>query len=111
MDWGPQVEDSFGLIVFLQVPTEVRLQRLESRELQRFGVANPGFLEWAAQYDEGPPEGRSLSRHRAWLVARQCPVIHLSGDHPVNELLPQVLGQVPATSMPSLTASSSLVKP
>ena len=87
MGWGAEVEDAFSLIIFLYVPTEVRLQRLEQRELQRFGKPNPAFLEWASQYDSGSLEGRSLTRHNAWLATRQCQVVRLEGNHSVAELL------------------------
>jgi hypothetical protein len=91
--WGAQVEEAFNLIVFLYVPIEVRLGRLEQREVQRFGKADPAFLEWASQYDAGPPEGRSLAKHSAWLATRKCPIIRLSGDHPVVSLVADVVRQ------------------
>ena len=85
MGWGCQIENAFDLIIFLYVPTEVRLQRLKQREFQRFGHAiNPAFLEWAAQYDAGPKEGRSLTRHNTWLATRQCQVIRLEGNCSVD---------------------------
>jgi adenylate kinase family enzyme len=85
--WGQQLEQSFNLVVFLYVPAPVRLQRLHEREIARFGHADTAFLEWAALYDAGPPEGRSLARHRAWLLSLVCPVIHFEGEHTVEELL------------------------
>ena len=91
MGWGAGVESAFDLVVFLHVPTEVRLRRLEAREAGRFGKANPAFLEWAAQYDAGPPEGRSLAKHNAWLAARECPVVRLEGDHALDALLERVM--------------------
>lgn len=78
--WGAEIEDAFDLVVFLYVDTALRLERLGARELRLFGRANPAFLEWAAQYDDGPPEGRSLARQNAWLAARRCPVLRLEGD-------------------------------
>ncbi|BCL76562.1 adenylate kinase [Jeongeupia sp. HS-3] len=96
--WGPEIEDTFDLVVFLYVSTEVRLQRLKQREETLFGQANPAFLEWASQYDAGPPEGRSLAKHNAWLAARQCPVVRLVGDHPVTELLSRLVGPLSHTS-------------
>ena len=78
--WGAEIEDAFDLIVFLYLDADVRVERLRRRENVRFGYADPKFLEWAGQYDAGPPEGRSLAKHRAWLNARRCPVLELSGD-------------------------------
>ncbi len=85
--WGAEIENIFDGIVFLYVDTALRLERLHTRETQRFGQANPAFLTWAGQYDEGPPEGRSLARHKAWLAARSCPVLVLDGDLSTAERL------------------------
>lgn len=88
--WGIEIEDAFDFVVFLYVDTALRLERLRERELQRFGKANPAFLDWAAQYDEGPPEGRSLAKQRAWLSARSCPVLNLEGDLSTQQRLARV---------------------
>ncbi len=88
--WGAEVEDAFDGIVFLYVDTALRLERLHARELALYGKANPAFLEWAAQYDAGPPEGRSLARQRAWLAARRCPVLCLEGDFSTQERLARI---------------------
>ena len=76
--------------MFLYVDTVLRLERLRVRELQRFGKVNPAFLTWAAQYDEGPPEGRSLARQKAWLAVRNCPVLVLEGDLSTQERLARI---------------------
>ena len=48
-------------------------------------VVDEAFMEWAAQYDQGPPfTGRSLVRHEAWLGARSCEVLRLVGDLSVS---------------------------
>lgn len=91
MGWGAEVEDGFDLIVFLYVPTELRIQRLHSREIQRYGRADAAFLQWAAEYDEGPSTGRSLARHGAWLGARTAPVLRIEGDTSVDERVESVV--------------------
>jgi len=83
--WGPALEDSFDRIVFLYVDADVRVARLQQREVARHGKADPAFLAWAAQYDAGPPEGRSLAKHRAWLAARACLVLELRGEATVED--------------------------
>lgn len=80
MGWGNELEDAFDLVVFLYVPSDIRLARLKIREEQRFGVARPEFLAWAAQYDSGAEPGRSLQLHREWLEQRKCEVFRLEGD-------------------------------
>ena len=80
VDWGPELEDSFGLIVFLTVPAAIRVERLRAREMLQLGRADPAFLDWAAQYDEGRLEGRSRAKHERWLAARRCPVLRIDGE-------------------------------
>ncbi|RYX98250.1 MAG: hypothetical protein EOO28_01630 [Comamonadaceae bacterium] len=92
MGWGDAIENGFGLVVFLYVPAAIRVARLKLREERRFGQADPAFLAWAAQYDEGTAEGRSLARHREWLKNRQCPVLLLEGDLSTADRLHQLLG-------------------
>lgn len=88
--WGRDAEDAFDLIVFLYVPTALRIERIQQREVERFGQPNPAFLTWAAQYDEGPPEGRSLAKHASWLEERRCPILRIEGDISVDEGVTQV---------------------
>lgn len=89
---GEELEDSFDLVVFLSLPTELRLQRIEARETARFGGANPAFLAWAAQYDEGKLPGRSRPRHEAWLARRQCRVLQLEGVQEVQQHIEKIMG-------------------
>ena len=72
VDWGTEIEDSFDLIVFLVVPVEIRVERIQRREVARFGNVNAAFLEWAAQYDEGHMPGRSLLIHQRWLASARA---------------------------------------
>jgi adenylate kinase family enzyme len=98
MNWGLSLEDSFALIVFLTVPAPIRVERLRARELERFGRIDPEFLEWAAQYDEGYMEGRSLSKHERWLSARRSKVLRIDGDLTVEERQRQVLHELSGLS-------------
>lgn len=93
--WGPEIEDAFDLVVFLYLPAAVRIERLRRREIERYGAADPAFLAWASQYDEGPSEGRSLAKHNAWLAQRTCPVLRLEQDHSVAERVAQVRQALP----------------
>src|SRR5262245_3203737 len=72
--WGDPLIALFDLVVFLAVPTVVRLTRLRARELERYGpeAIAPGgakreshvaFLDWAGRYDDGPADMRSRALH------------------------------------------------
>lgn len=90
MGWDGDVEDSFSVIVFIYAPAEIRVPRLRARELERLGRIDEDFLVWAAQYDTGLMQGRSLARQLAWLDQRHCPILRLSGSDPVDTLLASV---------------------
>lgn len=90
MDWGPKIEDAFDLIVFLTLPAEIRIARLQARE-EALGRVDPKFLEWAAQYDSGTQAGRSRLRHERWLAMRKSPVLRIDGDTSVEERVRRVL--------------------
>jgi adenylate kinase family enzyme len=99
--WGSSIVPFFDLVIFLYVPTAIRLERLRARESQRFGAdaVAPGgsiyqkaeaFFEWASHYDDGTREGRNLARHQAWLASLSCRVIRLDGTAPIAELVTEV---------------------
>ena len=88
--WGDIFIPRFDVVVFLVVPTEVRLARLEAREVLRYGAdaLAPGgamhethvdFLNWAAAYDDGGENTRSLMRHEAWLAGVTCRYVRIEG--------------------------------
>jgi len=83
--WGAELEDSFSHIVFLSVPTDVRVARLRQREMNRFGEVNDAFLRWAAKYDDGDMADRSRAAHERWLSERTCLTLRISGEFPVEQ--------------------------
>jgi adenylate kinase family enzyme len=99
--WGDALIPQFDLVVFLYVPTEVRLARLQRREQARFGTAlDPGgsmydqhqaFLRWAAGYDPGLSGGRTLWAEAAWLGYLPCPVMVLIGEDRTTEQVSRIL--------------------
>lgn len=91
-EWDSELEDAFGLVVFLRAPTELRVRRLRARELKQLGRVDEEFIAWAEQYDLGTMPGRSLARQLAWLESRRCRVLHLSGTESVEALLSAVEG-------------------
>jgi adenylate kinase family enzyme len=94
--WGDEFIPRFTLVVFLWLPTELRLERLRTRERQRYGDAGitkadplharrQAFLDWAAAYDDGPLSMRSRRLRETWLDALPCPVLRLKGEMTLEE--------------------------
>jgi adenylate kinase family enzyme len=107
--WGDPLIPLFELVVFLWVPTEVRIARLRAREVREFGAEAlaPGgslhrnheeFIAWARDYDTGGLDMRSLSRHEAWLARISCPTIRFEGEVTVANQVSRILEELAAGS-------------
>ena len=94
VNWGEELENSFSLIVFLTIPSVLRLARLRDRETARFGQANAEFLDWAMQYDDGSLDVNSRTGDEKWLARRSCPVVRLDGDITIAERVARVAQKV-----------------
>jgi adenylate kinase family enzyme len=91
VDWDKNLDASFDLVVFLWIPSDIRLERLRQRELGRYGFINQEFIEWAERYDTGDLTIRSRLRHETWLNTLQCDILRLEGDLFTEERLKVVL--------------------
>jgi adenylate kinase family enzyme len=107
--WGDTLADESGLVVFVDTPTALRMQRLDERERKRFGERlEPGgdmhdihvaFREWASRYDDPTFSGRNRARHEAWLADRPAPVLRVDGTKPVADLEAAVISAVTGRQM------------
>lgn len=100
--WGDFLIPQMDLVVFLWIPADIRMQRLREREYARYGKeiddpAHPSyqthvaFLDWAAQYDTGGPDMRSLAMHREWLRKLPGQVVQIEEAVSVAESVSWVL--------------------
>ena len=108
VDWGDDLENSFSLVVYLWVKADVRVARLMRRESERFGQPLDGFIEWAAQYDEGRLPGRSRAAHEQWLSERKCPVLRIEGDVSVMDAASRVIEALSNLSFESRRSASAV---
>ena len=103
--WGNFAIPMFDLIVYLWVPSTIRMQRLKEREVKRYGsgIEDPNdprhqgshdFLEWAAAYDTGGLDMRSKSSHEKWIAKLPYPVLRIEGNRTIKENLETVLSEV-----------------
>lgn len=89
--WGDEIVDTFDLIVFLVVPTDIRIERLRRREEAELGSVDEAFIGWAMGYDEGGLGMRSRALHESWLVSRAPRVLRIEGAVPLTESMHRVL--------------------
>ena len=95
--WGDMFIPLFDLVIFLLVPTPVRLARLKAREQARFAERlAPGgdmrqlheqFMAWAASYDAGDATMRSRACHEQWLKSLPCPYLRLEDGAALDQQL------------------------
>jgi hypothetical protein len=102
--WGDVAIPLFELVVFLWIPTDVRMARLRRREHERFGArilpggdmyeTSQAFLVWAASYDEGGLDMRSKRRHDQWLSTLPCPILCFEGEYTIEEHLAVLMVEI-----------------
>ena len=97
--WGDVFIPKFDLVVFVDTPTDIRIERLEKREFERFGdrilvgdmeEEHKAFIEWAKTYDINNPSERCRKLHEEWFKLLPCPLLRVDGTRPVDELLAQI---------------------
>ena len=98
--WGDVFIPRFDLVIFLDTPTDIRIERLKNREYKRFDErvrfggdmyeSHIAFLQWAKSYDTGSRPGRCRELHEQWIRRLPCPVLRLDGTKQVDELLEQI---------------------
>lgn len=101
VSWDDDWLTKFDLVVFLRIPQELRMQRLDARETERYGdqiFTDPlriqlykDFRDWAKGYDDNTTNGRNLNVHLQWLERFNCPVLKIEGDTTVEERIKRVL--------------------
>ena len=97
-DYGKKLIESLECIVLIDVPKEIRRQRVRERSFSKFGerILPGGDLydretAWFSLTDSRPEDYTTQ-----WLETVNCPVIHVDGTLPVQQnadYLVQVLGE------------------
>ncbi|MGM0421194.1 MAG: AAA family ATPase [Bacillota bacterium] len=99
--WGDKYIPLFDLVIYLWVPSEIRMRRLRERQRSEFGDdIKPGgrmyethlrFMRWAASYDSAGLSSRSRNRHSFWLSSLECEVLRIEEEMSLDEQVNKVL--------------------
>jgi adenylate kinase family enzyme len=102
--WGAEVIENADLVVFIDTPTPLRMERLRSRESQRYSqrillggdmyANHQKFLAWAESYEAGNRAGRSRPRHELWLKQLTKPTLRLNGEISAAEMVVNVVAAI-----------------
>lgn len=96
-DFGPVLEGRFACIILLTAPEDVRVQRLRERSFGRFGERmRPGGDLYRAE-EEFFRTAAALSPEKVtgWANTLSCPVIGIDSDRPAEEILEEIIKQLP----------------
>jgi len=89
--WGDDLIPHYDLVIFLSLPTDIRIKRLTEREISRFGKDHlhtqkyKTFIEWTKKYDDGDITIRSRAMHENWFNKLNCPVLRIDGNYSIEE--------------------------
>ena len=103
--WGQNIFPDFDLVVYLWIPSEIRLERLKAREFERYGnviYTEPerikqfeNFMEWAADYDNNTGiAARNFLAHEKWLKTLTFPILNISGDLTIDERIELIMEKI-----------------
>lgn len=95
--FGDDIKDIIDLFVFINLDISIRLARIQKREEKRFGKrVLPGgdlhqkhldFLKWVSDYETNPEYIRSRKQHLLWLEDVSAPVLKVTEELSINELI------------------------
>ena len=98
-NWGDHFKELFTYAVFLEVPTEIRIERIEKRQSERFGdrVKKGGdmygqhleFIDFAAN--------RCIEEIKQSAFRYQCPILWIDGAKPVEEITDKIISSIGLT--------------
>jgi len=92
-----ELKNDVDLFIYMNLDIETRIKRINKRELKRFGDRIlPGgdlyekhqeFLEWVSDYEHNPEYLRSRRQHLSWLEDVDKPVLTITDEMDISELL------------------------
>ncbi len=95
VDWGDELIPLFTLAIRIETDTDLRLERLKTREREKFGSRidtggdmherHAEFINWAASYDNGGIGMTSKVKHDDWQKQLMCPLILVDGSMPITK--------------------------
>lgn len=96
-DYSQEIGPLLTYAVYIDVPKEIRMQRIRQRSYDKFGnrMLPGGDLFEKEQRFFGMVQNRTDEIIQQWLASLAIPVIYLNGLRPVEENLQMVLKQLP----------------
>ncbi len=86
-DYGEELYSFFQCAILLDVPRDIRLQRVKDRSFQKFGnrMLSGGDLFEQEEKFFRLVESRNEDAVEEWVKSLKCPVIRIDGTKPIDE--------------------------
>ncbi|QHI36066.1 Cytidylate kinase [Kordia antarctica] len=104
VSWGKAWKTAFDLAIFVTLDKNIRMQRLEQREFERYGdklvtdlkvkETSEAFLAWAKRYDDSTFTGRSMKIHLDWLALLSCKTLTIDSALSLENNVSTVLRKI-----------------
>ena len=95
-DYGCDVVPLYDLVVVLEVPKEIRMQRVRDRSFRKFGSRMlPGgdVYDWEESFFQ-MVASRTDDYVEKWLHTVQCHIIRVDGTMPIEEIVARLTGEI-----------------
>lgn len=95
-DYGEAVYPFFRCAVLIDVPKDIRLERVRNRSFQKFGdrMLSGGDLHEQEERFFALVESRAENTVEKWVSVLNCPVIRVDGRKPIEENISFIAGQM-----------------
>lgn len=95
-DYGKDIHRFYEYAVFIEVPKQIRLQRVRNRSFQKFGnrMLEGGDLHQAEERFFEIVAARTEESVETWIRSLPCPVIRVDGTLPIGENVQRIVRQI-----------------
>ncbi len=95
-DYGEANCPFFQYVVLVEVPRDIRLQRVKSRSFQKFGnrMLPGGDLYEQEQWFFDFVKARAENTVEEWVQCLNCPIIRIDGTKPIEENINLIMKQI-----------------
>ena len=94
-DYGEELQEYYQVAVVIEVPKEIRTQRVRNRSFQKFGsrmLAGGDLYQAEEQFFE-LAESRTEDFYAQWLQSLHCPIIPVDGTKSIDENIHFIINQ------------------
>ena len=95
-DYGEAIYPSFQYAVLIDVPKDVRIQRVKNRSFQKFGnrMLLGGDLHEQEEQFFDFVKSRAENTVEEWVQFLNCPIIRIDGTKPIEENIDFIIEQI-----------------